>query len=289
MLRLRKGSMMRFAVLAISLLSLAAQPAQAASSLELSSLEQQLSALISNKTGDIGIAVLDLKNGASVSIHGDSPYPMASTVKLAVAATYLSQVDAGQRSLADTIAAKPASQLMELMLIHSDNHATDLLISSLGGPRTVQNWLQAHSLTGIRMDRTIAELLRSRRDLLDTRDSSTPKSMIELLRQLDSGTVLKPSSRSYLLTLMSRCATGRNRIKGLLPPATPVEHKTGTLDGLTDDVGFITLPDGRRIAVALFARGGTNRAQTIAEAARAIYDGLAGRLTSSFTNLISVQ
>lgn len=281
--------MMRFTVLAISLLALVAQPAEAASSSELSTLEQQLSALISNRTGDIGIAVLDLKNGTSVSIHGDSPYPMASTVKLAVAATYLSQVDAGQRSLADTIGARPAAQLMELMLIHSDNQATDLLINSLGGPRTVQRWLQSHSLTGIRIDRTIAELLRARRDLLDTRDSSTPNSMIELLRKLDSGDVLKPSSRSYLLTLMSRCATGRNRIKGLLPPSTPVEHKTGTLDGLTDDVGFITLPDGRRIAVALFARGGTNRAQTIAQAARAIYDSLAGRLTSSFSNLITVQ
>lgn len=280
---------MRFAVLAISLLALVAQPAQAASSIELSSLEQQLSSLIANRTGDIGIAVLDLKNGTSVSIHGDSPYPMASTVKLAVAAAYLAQVDAGQRSLADTIAGKPAAQLMELMLIHSDNRATDLLINSLGGPRTVQSWLQAHKLTGIRIDRTIAELLRARRDLLDTRDSSTPKSMIELLRLLDSGTALKPSSRSYLLTLMGRCATGRNRIKGLLPPSTPVEHKTGTLDGLTDDVGFITLPDGRRIAVALFARGGTNRAQTIAQAARAIYDGLAGKLTSSFTELVTVQ
>ena len=54
---------------------------------------------------------------------------------------------------------------------------------------------------------------------------------------------------------------------------TPVEHKTGTLNGLADDVGFITMPDGHRIAVAIFARGGSNRPQAIAEAARAIYDG----------------
>ena len=48
---------------------------------------------------------------------------------------------------------------------------------------------------------------------------------------------------------------------------------TGTLDGLTDDVGFITMPDGRRVAVAIFARGGRDRPRTIAESARAIYDG----------------
>jgi beta-lactamase class A len=52
-----------------------------------------------------------------------------------------------------------------------------------------------------------------------------------------------------------------------------VEHKTGTLNGLTTDVGFITMPDGRRVALALFARGGTDRPNSIAQAARTIYDG----------------
>jgi beta-lactamase class A len=72
---------------------------------------------------------------------------------------------------------------------------------------------------------------------------------------------------------MAKCQTGKNRMKWLLPAGTPVEHKTGTLDGLSDDVGFITMPDGHRIAVAIFARGGSNRPHTIAQAARTIYDG----------------
>ena len=83
--------------------------------------------------------------------------------------------------------------------------------------------------------------------------------------------------------LMARCMTGRNRIKALLPTGTPVEHKTGTLSGYTSDVGFITLPDGRRIAVALFARSSGDRPRTIAQAARAIYDGFNAVLRSPFT------
>ena len=54
---------------------------------------------------------------------------------------------------------------------------------------------------------------------------------------------------------------------------TPVAHKTGTLSGLTTDVGFITLPNGHRLAVAFFARNGAERPRTIAEAARTIYFG----------------
>ena len=69
----------------------------------LDSLEQQLSSFVSGKSADVGIAALDLNTGESVSIKGDTPFPMASTVKVAVAALYLSQVDHGQRSLDDTI------------------------------------------------------------------------------------------------------------------------------------------------------------------------------------------
>jgi beta-lactamase class A len=271
------------------MLALAAAPAAAASSPGLVSVEQQLASLVSGKSGEYGIAALDLSSGNSVSINGDEPFPMASTVKLAVAATYLSQVDSGRRSLLDMIGGRTAAGQIELMLTRSDNVATDRLINSLGGPHVVQQWLTYNGFSGIRIDRTIAQLLSAPRDLRDHRDSASAHSMINLLRQLDSGPILRPASRSYLLTLMSRCITGRNRIKALLPYGTKVEHKTGTLTGLTDDVGFITLPDGRRIAVAVFARGGSDRPRTIAEAARAIYDGFAGAFRTSFTPVYGTQ
>ena len=97
--------------------------------------------------------------------------------------------------------------------------------------------------------------------------------MVDLLKRIDKGDVLKPSSRSYLLDVMSRCQTGKNRMKALLPWGTRVEHKTGTLNGYTGDVGYITLPNGHRVALAMFARGGTDRPATIATVARTIYDG----------------
>jgi beta-lactamase class A len=264
---------MRFIALFLALLAFLAQPAAAASSPSLSSLEQQLSSLVSNKSTDVGIAALDLNTGETVSIKGNTPFPMASTVKVAIAALYLAQVDNGRRSLDDTINGQSARSLMARMLIHSDNHATDILLKDLGGPTAVHQWLRDNGVTGLRVDRTIADLLRSKRDLWDRRDSSTPVAMVDLLKRIYKSELIKPDSRNYLLDLMAKCQTGKNRIKALLPFGTPVEHKTGTLDGLSDDVGFITLPDGRRVAVAIFTRGGNDRPRTIAESARAIYDG----------------
>lgn len=264
---------MRFFAVLLSLLAFIAQPAAAASSPSLSSLEQQLSDFAAGKSADVGIAALDLNSGESVSIKGNTPFPMASTVKVAVATLYLSQVDHGRRSLDDTINGQGARTLMARMLIHSDNHATDILLADLGGPHALQAWLQDNGVTGLHVDRTIAQLLSDRRDLWDRRDSSTPMAMVDLLKRIYKGELIQPESRNYLLDLMARCETGKNRMKAMLPNGTPVEHKTGTLTGLADDVGFITMPDGHRIAVAIFTRGGADRPRTIAEAARAIYDG----------------
>jgi beta-lactamase class A len=249
-----------------------AQPAWAEAPLRLKQLEQQLAATAIENPGEYGFAAMDLSTGTIISFNGNQPFPMASTMKVAVAAAYLAEVDAGRRSLDDQIAGVSAFRLMDQMITRSDNGATDLLIATLGGPYAIDAWVRSHKLSGIRIDRNIAQLLRDRRDLRDIRDSSTPTAMLGLLRLIDTGQALSPTSRSLLLDMMARCNTGKNRIRGLLPSWARVENKTGTLSNYTSDVGFLTLADGRRIAVAFFARGGENRPAVIATAARSIYD-----------------
>ena len=276
------------AIIGFLLVSLA-QPALAATSPELIGLERQLSSLVGSRPGEYGIAAIDLRDGTSVSINGETPFPMASTVKVAIAATYLAQVDHGRRRLDDVIAGRSAAKLMELMITRSDNVATDLLLANLGGPVTVQQWISFNGFSGIRVDRTIAQLLRDRRNLNDRQDVATPTGMVKLLHKLDSGNILTADSRAVLFELMSRCQTGTRRIRALLPAGTRVEDKTGTLNGVTNDIGFITMPDGHRVAVAVFARGGTERQTGIAEAARAIYDRFAASVRTSFTALVPAR
>jgi beta-lactamase class A len=280
---------MRFIGILLSLLAFVAVPATAASSPDLVTVEQQLSAMLADTSADVGIAALDLNTGETISIKGDTPFPMASTVKVAIAALYLSQVDKGQKTLDDTVHGQSVRTLMNKMLIYSDNHAADILFKDVGGPRAVHHYLTSNGIHGVRVDRTIAQLLAAKRDLWDARDSSTPKGMIELLKRIYKAEIISPKSRDYLLSVMAKCHTGRNRMKWLLPAGTPVEHKTGTLNGLSDDVGFISMPDGHRIAVAIFARGGSNRPRTIAEAARTIYDGFKTLFSWPFRPALTAQ
>ena len=263
---------MRIVALLFWALAFAAQPAAAAQSALAAQVQNQLSMLVTTKSADVGIAAIDLVTGDTVSVRGEDRYPMASVMKIAVAATYLSYVETGERSLHESIGGRSAASLMRAMLVRSDNNATDLLLRNIGGPKTVQKWLEWHNVEGIRVDRTIAQLLRARRDLYESLDSTTPLAFATFLKRIDKGELLKPWSQSYLLGLMAECETGRNRMKAFLP-AGAVAHKTGTLNGYSSDVGFITLPNGHRVAIAIFARGGDNRPRAIAEAARVVYDG----------------
>ena len=263
------------------------QPAWAETSWNLQQLEQRLALTARENPGDYGMAALDLSTGQAVSHNGQVAFPMASTMKIAVAAAYLAEVDAGRRSLYDTVGGTTALTQMDRMMVRSDNQATDRLIATLGGPAAVDHWLRTHGLSGIRVDRNIAQLLSARRDLWDVKDSSTPLAMLDLLRLVDGDRALAPHSRELLLDMMRRCATGSNRIRGLIPRGARVENKTGTLNSYTSDVGFLTLQDGRRVAVAFFARGGNNRPAVIATAARAVYDAFGSEVAAAETGASS--
>lgn len=299
-------------------LALVSAPAQArpGSSLQNArdaAIENQVSAIVAQGRGRIGVAAVDLDGGGQIMINGDMPFPMASTAKIAVAATYLSGVEqgrlrldqqfpmmvpvaeaAGSRGSVATVRpglVMSAQGLMELSITRSDNHATDGLIAAVGGIGAVNTWLSRVGVTGQHLDHTMATLVRDDGRVnpvttIDTRTSSTPRAMVQLLAAIDRGGALSPESRAVLLDTMTRTSTGRNRIRSGLPEGVVFAHKTGTLSGVTDDVGIVRLPDGRHLAIAIFVtgpEGHTAHAGMIAQIARVLYDGYSeAPLPSSF-------
>src|SRR4028118_749236 len=99
---------MRFFALLGWLALFVAQPAHAQVSPKLQLLEQRLAAMASENPGEFGIAAMDLETGRTVSFNGSEAFPMASTMKIAVAAAYLAEVDAGRRSLDDLVGGSTA-------------------------------------------------------------------------------------------------------------------------------------------------------------------------------------
>lgn len=265
-------------------------------------LEQQIAMLADGSQGRIGVAAVDLSTGQTVSILGDQAFPMASTSKIAIAATYLEMVDQGRLSLTSEFplmvpvssarfssAVAPvrpgehmsAAQLIDLMITRSSNPATDALIAAVGGVSAVNDWARRAGIGSFNLTRDIATLVRDDGEFdpavhVDLRDSSTPRAMVDLLTGIYQGRWLSASSRNVIVQAMENCRTGTRRIPALMPGDVTVAHKTGSLSNTSSDIGIITGPDGRAIAVAIYVTGQgnrTNREARIASIARAIYDG----------------
>jgi beta-lactamase class A len=199
--------------------------------------------------------------------------------------------------------------LFEIMMTISDNSATDLLLNLAGGPGVVTARMKALGIADLRIDRSTLAMIaeasgikklppgvvpetfeKMERDVDpavrrktrkqfdgDPRDTASPEAMVSLLQCIGQRTCLSPGSADLLLDAMSRSQYGEARIKALLPPGTPVAHKSGTLAGTTNDVGVITLPDNAgHIALAIFVKASKKemgeRERPIAEISRAVYD-----------------
>jgi len=121
-------------------------------------LERELSGLRRTFPGDMAIYMKNLANGDEIALDADSVYETFSVVKLAIAAEVLHQSEAGKFSLTDRIALKAADRrlpsgvlyaldpglqptvkdLLTLMIIISDNEATDLLADKVGRTNVTQ-------------------------------------------------------------------------------------------------------------------------------------------------------
>lgn len=283
--------------------------------------------------GTLGLAAIHLETGRTAYLHPDDPFPMASTYKVPIAVEVLRRVDEGEFGLdhmieLDLSDLSPGSgtlsrlfddpgvalsilNLMELMLLISDNSATDLCLRAAGGGERVTARMTELGVEGVVVARSTADLItdyvgaeglppraeRTRatytahyrkvsddaraaaRDSFeaDARDTATPRGMADLLVKIWNGEGLSPESRDLLIDIMERCETGAGRLKGRLPEGTVVAHKTGTIGRTTNDVGIIYLPsDAGHVVMVAFVKESDDpvpdRERAIAEAARAAHD-----------------
>jgi beta-lactamase class A len=305
----------------------------AESDASLTRLEQQIRFVSQATDGVVGVSATHIESGRTVSVRGAEGFPMASAFKVPVAVQIMTLVDQGKLTLNQMVTLTQADlhpgsgkisellfhpgvslsieNLLEMMLVISDNSAADLMLRTAGGPEAVTARMKELGLPGIRVDRSTALLISDwtgaknippesewNRDMWDKlynavpntehmqarraqwkdpRDTATPDDMTKLLVHIWKKDLLTPASAKELLDIMDRCQTGKARIKGMLPQGTDVAHKTGTLGGVADDVGVITLPNGLgHVAISVFTKASFKPEEAsekaVAEVARTVYD-----------------
>jgi len=249
-----------------------------------------------------------LETGETVSLNPNDHFPMQSVYKLPIGMAVMKQVDAGKikldqkvRVTRDDFIARAAhspirdkypsgtelsvNELLTWMLLESDGTASDVLMKLAGGPAAIQAYLTELKITDMIVLDTAKAFAPDH--TLQYRNWATPEAAVTLLRALHERRGLSESSQMLLLRLMTESTPGQKRLKGLLPAGTVVAHKTGTsgtekgITAATNDIGLITLPDGRHIAIAVFVSdspaGEATREGVIAKVARAVWDAEGSR------------
>jgi beta-lactamase class A len=294
-------------------------------------LQSEITRLAKITDGEVGLTAIHIESNRHVAFHETDRFPMASTFKVPIAVQLLSKVDRGEIRLDQMVTIQPSDlhpgsgtlsnlfkqpgvslsvrNLMELMLLISDNSATDIVLRLAGGPEAVTSKMRDLGITGINVNRSTARLISEwiGADLppekdwtpelfsklyhavppatrasaeakfnADPRDTAQPSAMADLLLKIYAKKLHKPETAELLLDIMRRCQTGDARIKGMLPPDIELAHKTGSIGGTINDVGIVTLPDNAgHVVLALFVKQGTkseSSEKAIAQLSRAVYD-----------------
>lgn len=270
---------------------------------QLDSARTAINAVTAHATGLVGVAVIDLKSGDTLTVRNDVHFPMQSVYKFPLALAVLDQVDKGTMALDQTIHISKADlrpdtwsplreaypsgnvglsldSLLRYAVAQSDNNSCDILFRLLGGTEVVQRYIHSLGIEDISIVATEAEMHQEWD--VQYRNWSSPLAMARLLQLFYSGGILSHHSRDYLWRVMASSGTGLKRIKGLLPAGTVVAHKTGSsgtnregVAAATNDVGIIVFPDGRCVALAVFVSDSNaldeERDKVIAEIARAVW------------------
>jgi beta-lactamase class A len=158
-------------------------------------------------------------------------------------------------------------ELLRLAVSESDGSASDVLLRLAGGPPRVMSCLRGIGVHDLIVATT--EQAMGRDDAAQFRNWATPAGGLSLLRAVYQGPALSDSSRSLLTALLTNTTSAPGRIRGLLPTNTVVAHKTGSSGirngvAATNDIGIVTLPDGRQLAIAVLLTNATTSDATLA-------------------------
>ncbi len=262
-------------------------------------LQSRIQELLTENPARIGIALRHIENGAEVMIDADRPVPLASVVKVPIMVEAFRQISAqrirlddrwtlshrfktvgsGVLTALDDGLALSVRDILTLMIVISDNTATDMMLQRLD-PNHIQAHMHTLGLTSMYVRHTIREIFD---DMLPTGDPDqdraelarwiatagvrrdgfafstgpdnnvgTPREVARLMEMIfEEAVVDGPSCQAMLDILLQQQLN--ERFPRYLPAGTRVAHKTGSFAGIRNDAGILYIADDSHVAFALLS------------------------------------
>jgi beta-lactamase class A len=253
-------------------------------------LHQKLDTILSQYTGRWGIVISKPGSGKPLELNPAMAFPAASMIKVPIMVEIMRQAAAGLLSLDEMLAITSEAkvdgagilkelrsgltmtirELVTLMIILSDNTATNVLIDRIG--------MEAVNRSMVQLGLQATVLRRKMMDFSAARAGNENMTSAADLAWLFAGIAnaalgLPPEYSASMLDILKRQQI-RDKLPFFLPEELIIAHKTGTLAGVEHDAGILYLPGGPCIVCVLAADLTANYLglQLVARIGKCIYD-----------------
>ena len=229
--------------------------------------EERLTALIKSHQGTVAVAVKNLDSSETLFINADEVLPTASLIKFPVMLEVYMQVMEGKVKLGDMITLKEADKVpgsglltyhfsagatfplrdaVRLMMVYSDNTATNLVLGKIGVAETGKR-MKAWGFPRTTINAMVFKGSTTSIDPEATKKfglgSTTAREMVGLLEKLHKGDVANKDACKEMIGHMKKCDDA-TKLKRFLPEKTEVAHKSGSVSDVKTDAGIFYLPTG---------------------------------------------
>jgi len=222
-----------------------------------SKLLARFNAITSSADAVVGVAIKDLTSGQEIVINGDEVFPQASAIKIHILAELYRQAEKGTLRLSDIVQIPASARvggsgvLQELgassvsmsyrdyavlMIVLSDNTATNLLIDRLG-MENVNGFLQSIGVKATKLQRVMMDLKAA----TEGRENiGTPKEVMMVLEKMYRGQLVSKTASADMLSILRKPKEGP--LRAGIPEAIDLADKRGDVEGVKCDVGIVFLP-----------------------------------------------
>jgi beta-lactamase class A len=275
---------------------------------QLSTLKSKIEAITHDKKAKVGVSILDLDKGDTLTLNNSHHFPMQSVFKFHLALAVLDLVDKGKMKLDQPIFVKksdllpnlysplrekypegnvtlPLSEILQFTVSQSDNSGCDLLFKLIGGTEKANQYIHRLGIKDVAIKNPEVEIQADWS--IQYKNWTTPSAATKLLEMFYKKNILSKNSYNFLWKTMVETTTGPNKLKGKLPKEAIVAHKTGYsgakdgLVGATNDIGIVILPNGKKFAIALFVSDSMENEKTndgiMADVAKVVWDYYSGK------------
>jgi len=225
-----------------------------------SKLTRQLTDLIQNFNGQVGIYVQNLKTGQTAEINADTLFPTASMIKVSILCGLMDKIQKGELSYHQKLVYRDSlsmgrgevlggemdgdtidvSRVAMLMITMSDNTAA-LWLQRLVTGEYINNWLQQNGFANMRVNSRV----KGREKMRDIYGwgVTTPREMCKLFTMIRNDEAVSPAASERMYRDLCHIYWDDNALLSI-PPYIQAASKQGFVNASRSETVLVNAPHG---------------------------------------------